>query len=347
MTIHEDLFDAVGHSDVGRVRELLAAGADPNWLSPIFGRRPLHQVAEHDRPEMVSLLLEHGADIDAEADDGLTPIAHAVDSAIDGAHQTEEPIDLAVVRAFLDAGADPVRGGSSSALQIARDYRHEAVEALHPEKGVRAVRRAAAVQQWALAYWTDELNQCEPVAAAEHLIRWAACNRRCRMLSDKHRHFLLVEQGVVPTVFNLVINGVIAWALFRTAKSVPLWGESSIGIDLMATAFLLPFLTCVIVSKLVARQVHSGKLPPLPAAHLPLSKWFRRPTSVRGLFLGVASMVFAAAPIIWALDLGMAQPFSVPSFIAFKAIWAALLALAVTPFVGWWALAHASRENPA
>jgi sterol desaturase/sphingolipid hydroxylase (fatty acid hydroxylase superfamily) len=162
------------------------------------------------------------------------------------------------------------------------------------------------------------------------------------MLSERHRRFLLIEQGIVPMGINLVLNGLIAWALFRSATAVPLWGESSIGVDLMVTAFLLPFLTCVIVSALVARQVDSGKVPRLPRDQFPHSRWFRRSSYARGLFLGVAGVLFAAIPVVWALDLGQAQPFSVPSFVAFKAVWAAMLALVVTPFVGWWALASAS-----
>ncbi|MBW2496104.1 MAG: hypothetical protein JRF61_02420 [Deltaproteobacteria bacterium] len=158
---------------------------------------------------------------------------------------------------------------------------------------------------------------------------------------------MLVEQGLIPTVFNLVLNGLIAWALFRSAAAVPLWGESSIGVDLVATSFLLPFLTCIIVSALVGRQVDAGKMPRLPSDQFPHSGWFRRSSFVRGLFLGVAGVLFAAIPVVWALDLGQAQPFPVSSFIAFKAVWAALLALVVTPLVGWWALANASYAQAA
>ncbi|MBW2425644.1 MAG: hypothetical protein JRG86_15470, partial [Deltaproteobacteria bacterium] len=115
-------------------------------------------------------------------------------------------------------------------------------------------------------------------------------------LSERHRRFLLVEQGLIPTVFNLVLNGLIAWALFRSAAAVPLWGESSIGVDLVATSFLLPFLTCIIVSALVGRQVDAGKMPRLPSDQFPHSGWFRRSSFVRGLFLGVAGVLFAAIP---------------------------------------------------
>jgi len=166
-------------------------------------------------------------------------------------------------------------------------------------------------------------------------------------LSDRHRRFLWIEQGVIPGVFNLVLNGAIGWALFRSLQAVPLWGQSSVGVDLLATAFLLPFLTCLIVSALVARDVRAGRVPPLPAAQLPHSQWFRRSVSARGLLLGLSGVLFGAAPVVWALTLGQAEPIPFSSFVMFKAVWAALLALLVTPLIGWWALASASHARAA
>jgi hypothetical protein len=164
-------------------------------------------------------------------------------------------------------------------------------------------------------------------------------------LSDAHRRFLVVEQGAVPTLFNLVLNGVIAWALFRSSSAVPLWGESSFGVDLLATGFLLPFLTCLIVSSLVGHQVRSGRIPVLTPDHLPHFRWYRRSPMARGCTLGAAGVVFGAIPVVWALTLGEAAPVKVWSFVAFKAVWAAMLASIVTPIVAWWALAHASEAR--
>ncbi len=163
-------------------------------------------------------------------------------------------------------------------------------------------------------------------------------------LSGRHQRFLIIEQGVVPTLFNFALNGAIAWALFRSAKAVPLWGESSLGVDLLATAFLLPFLTCLIVSAIVSRHVRDGKVPPLSREQLPNTRWFERTPWQRGLALGAAGVVFGALPLVWALSLAQAQPLPVPAFVTFKASWAALLALLVTPVIGWWALANASRS---
>ena len=165
--------------------------------------------------------------------------------------------------------------------------------------------------------------------------------------SDRHRRFFIIEQGAVPTIFNFLLNGVIAWALFRSVANVPLWGEASVGVDLLVTAFVLPFLTCVIVSKIVAGHVRDGKVPPLPSNQLPHSRWFQTSPAKRGVFLGAAGVLFSAVPIVWALSLGQAQPIPMTSFVAFKAVWAAMLALLVTPVVAWWALANASHEEAA
>jgi hypothetical protein len=162
-------------------------------------------------------------------------------------------------------------------------------------------------------------------------------------LSDRHRRFLLVEQGLGPAVFNCAINGAIVWALFRSAVDVPIWGAQSVGVDLLATAFILPLLTCVIVSALVGRQVRSGKVPPLASGQLPHSSWFKRSVLKRALLLATAGVLFGAAPIVWALSLGQAQAFTVPAFVVFKALWSAMLASVVTPIAGWWALANVSR----
>lgn len=164
------------------------------------------------------------------------------------------------------------------------------------------------------------------------------------MLSPVHRRFLLVDQGVVPTVFNLLLNGTIAWLLFRSVSIVPLWGQSGIATDLLVTAFLLPFLTCVIVSRLVAHRVRDGAIAALPLSQLPALGWSHRSVISRGSFLAGCAIMLAALPVVTALSLASSGSFGLWAFVGFKAGWAALLASVVTPAVGWWALVQASRE---
>jgi hypothetical protein len=163
-------------------------------------------------------------------------------------------------------------------------------------------------------------------------------------LSDRHRHFLRIEQSLVPAIINVVLNGLIAWLILRAHTQVPLWGEPSVGVDLLATGFLLPLLTCLIVSRLIARQIRSGKLPPLAAHQVASRGWHHQTILKRGLFLGIVGVIFASAPIVVALQIAHAQPIALYSFVGFKAIWAGLFAAVLSPLIAWWALASESMQ---
>jgi hypothetical protein len=162
-------------------------------------------------------------------------------------------------------------------------------------------------------------------------------------MSSAQRRYLLVEQGLGAGVFNLVLNALIAWLMFRGRQTVPLWGEQSIAGDTIGTSFLLPFLTCQIVTRLAHRQVRAGRLVALGwtrAAH-PWLGWLPRGTGARGAVLGLAGVaVLAPAAIAMVRGLG-AAPMSLWGFVTFKAGFAAAAALLVTPLVALWAIAEA------
>jgi hypothetical protein len=100
------------------------------------------------------------------------------------------------------------------------------------------------------------------------------------MQSPEHRELLVVEQGVGAFTVNVVINGAIGWLLFRSIAEIPLWGETSVGGDLLATALLLPLLSGLIVSKIVGRKPRMGKLSPLPNSQIPDLGWSLRSSLV-------------------------------------------------------------------
>jgi uncharacterized protein len=77
------------------VAELLRQDADPNEADE-SGWSALHAAAVFDHPEIVTLLLEAGAAVDARDDQGFTPLLNAAKAG------------AAVVAALLDAGADPM-----------------------------------------------------------------------------------------------------------------------------------------------------------------------------------------------------------------------------------------------
>jgi hypothetical protein len=143
---------------------------------------------------------------------------------------------------------------------------------------------------------------------------------------------------------NFPLTAAITWLTAPPLPTVPLWGMTSIAGATFGTAFILPFLTSVIVSRVVRHHVRGGRLAALmPPPDLAIP-WAERTSVRRGVRLGLASMILAAAPtvLIFALA-GKTQLARVP-FIWFEAAFAAALGAVVTPLIAWWALADPAHH---
>ena len=144
----------------------------------------------------------------------------------------------------------------------------------------------------------------------------------------------------MPAILNLVLNGAIAWFLFRKHTTLALWGDNGVGTDLLVTAGLLPFLICSINSVVIRRQLENGKVPPLLRAPHPPTGLALAPGLVRSLVLAAAGVALGALPLLYVI--GQLEPLSVNTFVGLKAVWAAALAVAVSLIVAWWVLAAES-----
>jgi hypothetical protein len=159
-------------------------------------------------------------------------------------------------------------------------------------------------------------------------------------MSPDHLRFLLLEQGIGAAVFNFVLNGGIAWLLFRGLERVPLYGQQSIAGDTVATCFFLPFVTALIVTPLVRRRITAGTLAALGwtrESH-PVLAWLPGGTAKRALVLGIGCALLIGPISVWALGRLEIIDLSFWSFVAFKAAFAAGLAFLVTPVISLWAL---------
>jgi len=163
-------------------------------------------------------------------------------------------------------------------------------------------------------------------------------------MSDEHRRYLLLEQGLGSAVFNFFLNAAIAAALFYRLDVVPLWGQMSIAGDTIGTTIILPLLTCLVVTRLANHRVASGGLPALGwtrTSH-PVLGWLPRATFPRALAFAAGGLVLLAPISLWALmalDHGGMRYWP---FVLFKASFAAVAAAVVTPIVALWAIAESA-----
>jgi hypothetical protein len=159
-------------------------------------------------------------------------------------------------------------------------------------------------------------------------------------MSPVHRRYLLLDQGIGAGIFNVLVNAGFAWLFFRNLSTVPLWGEQSIVGDTIGTAFILPLLTTLIASRIVRSHVRSGRVPALAWSEASsLGPRVPRWLSVRGALLGIVCIVVAGIPTTHMLAAAGVAEMSFGGFVAFKALFAGVLAVPVTPLVARAALA--------
>jgi hypothetical protein len=154
-------------------------------------------------------------------------------------------------------------------------------------------------------------------------------------VTPAQRRFLLLDNGVGPFVINFLINAAIAWMLFRNATHVPMWGQSSIAGDTVATSFLLPFITCLIVTPLARGRVRAGHIAQAVGER---GRWLPRNAGWRGALIGVICMIALVPLVVLVFRLIGIAALTPWHFVYFKASFAALEGALVTPFLALWAI---------
>ena len=127
-----ELYSAAYHGNTASIRKLISRGADLKWRHPQGGATALYVACEFGHAEAAQLLLDSGAPADAARDDGATPLYKACQDGgrtdivlmllaagaqvdqMDQAGMTPLWVAChqgkpALVRALLDAKADPMR----------------------------------------------------------------------------------------------------------------------------------------------------------------------------------------------------------------------------------------------
>ena len=120
-----ELIRAALHGRADEIVRLLDLGVPIDAQAD--GQNPLHAAIGNEQIECIHLLVSKGADVNY-AIDGWSPLAYAVDIAIDGTiqrggDQYDEPVET--IRYLLSVGADPSPG-----LDVAKSYGSKKLVAL-------------------------------------------------------------------------------------------------------------------------------------------------------------------------------------------------------------------------
>jgi hypothetical protein len=158
-------------------------------------------------------------------------------------------------------------------------------------------------------------------------------------LNPELRRFLFIGQTIAPFIVNALVNGAIAWAVYRGLAALPLWGNKSIGGDALATSFLLPVIICLIVTPLIRAMAKQGKTPTFDSALAGWLRIFQWSLFVRALLFGVVSTVVLGGITIALLTALGVQALDFNAFIVWKMFYTGTLAAIVTPIIALVALA--------
>lgn len=145
------------------------------------------------------------------------------------------------------------------------------------------------------------------------------------------------EQMVGAAVVNAAINAALAWLLFRQLPQVPFLGEQSIVGDTLATALLLPPLLCLVATPTFRSML--ARRAVLRPAQLPAASRLPQQPLLLGLLLGLVALLTLAPATLCLLQRLQVESLSLGGFVLFKAGFAALLAVLITPLVLQQALA--------
>lgn len=130
------LLDATKANHMPAVQALLKAGAYTNWYHPHNGYRPLHNAVKNNNPEMITLLLQYGADPSVKNTSG-------------------KPIELAAINEYWNCVIAFAKTKNERNDTYAYGYALLFASVANQLSVVRALLEAEAKTEW---YMTDTIN---------------------------------------------------------------------------------------------------------------------------------------------------------------------------------------------
>lgn len=134
----------------------------------------------------------------------------------------------------------------------------------------------------------------------------------------------------VNGVTNAFFNWLAAYLLMKSTPPLEWWGKHSFGIDVIATAFILPFIVALIVIPVSRRKHAKGKLPawiPNPDSSIEsIIARFPRSLFLSALLFGLIGTVVFASVTLLGFYLAGIETVDPVKYSFFKGIWAGFIA---------------------
>ena len=169
-------------------------------------------------------------------------------------------------------------------------------------------------------------------------------------LQKSHRRWIVINALIATAAINVVVNAAIAWLSVQGQETVPLWGmplvETSTFWNVVGTLFLLPLITCLLITTTVRRDVRLGSLASLSRLRFAYGWLAALPPARlrRGVACGAIAVASLAPPLILALVVSGSPELTRGQFVAYQVIFATALGVVVTPIIALYAMADLADE---
>jgi len=166
----------------------------------------------------------------------------------------------------------------------------------------------------------------------------ATAEGRARGLTPVHRRFLVRDAILIAAFVNASLSALIAW-LFTVGEdevplaAVPLVGGPSVIVDSVATFFVLPFLTTLVITTVIWKEMRDGHVTRLPLAAGSFAERLPDTRLRRAARIGLLCMLALgpiAAAVLLLVDYG---DVAIGEFVLYKAIFGVALGAFVTPLI--------------
>ncbi len=151
-----------------------------------------------------------------------------------------------------------------------------------------------------------------------------------------------ISQQLTPGLINGLINGLIAWSMHRHTAALGLWTQGAYATDLIATGFLLPAISWLILRPLIGRQFKQGTAPQLETLPPPkLMKFMPTGLWTGTLVIGLMGMILVGGVSVVLLQLLGSPDIAGSDYAWFKGLFGMLLTLVLQPTMVFAAMKHA------